>query len=110
MSVSLRRTPALLDVLHALAQEDVWGLKIVQDSGRPAGSVYPILSRLEAAGYVSSEWESEPGTDSARHSGPRRRYYRLTVAGAAFATASRQDARAVQKTTRPRFAPGVRLA
>ena len=83
MSVSLRRTPALLDVLTALAQEDVWGLKIVQDSGRPAGSVYPILDRLERLEWVSSEWE----LDDSR-AGPRRRFLQLTEEGVPAAAAA----------------------
>lgn len=67
-------TPATADVLEALldATDPVWGLKIVKRTGRPAGSVYPILERLERAGWVSSEWEER--TD---RTGPRRRLYRL---------------------------------
>jgi len=70
-----RATADVLDVL--LAEHDpVWGLRIVKSTGRPAGSVYPILERLERAGWVVSVWE-----DDSERSGPRRRLYRLTGEG-----------------------------
>jgi len=74
-----RVTPATVDVLAVLqdSTEAVWGLAIIKASGRPAGSVYPILERLERSGWVTSEWADEP-----ERSGPRRRYYELTAEGA----------------------------
>lgn len=74
-----RVTGATLDVLRALRAEGdaVWGLKIVRTTGRAPGTVYPILERLERAGWVESVWES----DDARP-GPRRRLYRFTPSGA----------------------------
>ncbi|MGW9168325.1 PadR family transcriptional regulator [Agromyces sp. NPDC055658] len=74
-----RVTDATADVLRVLLDESgpIWGLAVVREAGRRAGTVYPILERLERAGWVESEWER----DSAR-SGPRRRYYRLTADGA----------------------------
>lgn len=72
-----RTTPATVDVLGALleANEATWGLRLIGDTGRPAGSVYPILARLEEGGWVSSHWDE----DAKR--GPRRRLYELTEAG-----------------------------
>lgn len=77
-----RITPATADVLDSLLATDgpVWGLRIVKHTGRPAGSVYPILERLERLGWVESKWEDDPN-----RSGPRRRLYELTAAGAAAA-------------------------
>jgi DNA-binding PadR family transcriptional regulator len=74
-----RVTPATVDVLAILqaAREPVWGLAIIKSSGRPAGSVYPILGRLERNGWVRSAWADEPDRP-----GPRRRYYELTEDGA----------------------------
>lgn len=84
MGTKLRRTPATLAVLAELsgAAGPMWGLQMVRDTERPAGSVYPILARLEEAGWVESEWETDQ-----THSGPRRRYYTLTDAGRAHAAA-----------------------
>jgi len=80
-----RMTPATAQVLDTLlaAHEPIWGLRIVQQTERPAGSVYPILSRLEAAGWVESVWEDDPG-----RSGPRRRLYELTADGVPAARAA----------------------
>ncbi|WP_309619696.1 helix-turn-helix transcriptional regulator [Salinibacterium sp.] len=73
-----RITPATINVLQCLlAGGATWGLLVIKQSGRPAGSVYPILERLERAGWVTSEWDD----DTARP-GPRRRLYCLTSDGA----------------------------
>lgn len=81
MGTALRRTPAMNDVLRVLrmSSEPVWGLKIVRDTGRPTGTVYPLLERLERAGMVESRWEQGDGR------GPRRRLFELTPAGNDFA-------------------------
>ncbi|WP_206447942.1 PadR family transcriptional regulator [Agrococcus sp. KRD186] len=70
-----RMTPATLDVLAQLLERDAptWGLAIAGATGRPTGSVYPILERLESHEWVVSEWEA----DGVRP-GARRRLYRLT--------------------------------
>lgn len=68
-------TVAVLRVLLA-ADDPVWGLRIIKETGLKAGSVYPILSRLEDGLWVSGEWE---GHDE--RSGPRRRLYRFTEEG-----------------------------
>jgi PadR family transcriptional regulator PadR len=79
-----RVTGATIAVLAALIEhgEPCWGLAVIKASGRPAGSVYPILERLEKAGWISSNWEE----DTSRP-GPRRRYYELTEDGATAARA-----------------------
>ncbi len=74
-----RITAATIDVLSVLSAsaEPSWGLAVIKASGRPAGSVYPILERLETSGWVTSSWE-----ENDERSGPRRRYYELTAEGA----------------------------
>jgi PadR family transcriptional regulator PadR len=68
-----RVTPATALVLEAvLSADSVWGLQIVKDVGKKPGTVYPILDRLEVAGWIQGEWDSTQG-----RRGPRRRYYRL---------------------------------
>jgi hypothetical protein len=80
-----RVTPATVDVLEVLVgePEPVWGLLVVSRTGRPAGSVYPILERLESNEWVTSEWEVD-----GHRSGPRRRLYRLTPEGLVAARAA----------------------
>lgn len=70
-----RMTPATADVLEVLlnAGDPVWGLRIVKATGRPAGSVYPILERLERLGWATSQWDEDT-----HRTGPRRRLYLLS--------------------------------
>lgn len=68
-------------VLQALARGLRYGFEIMDLTGLPSGTVYPILRRYEHGGLVSSTWED---SDAAHEKGrPRRRYYRLTAAGEA---------------------------
>lgn len=80
-----RVTHATLDVLEALMgpDEELYGLKIAQNAGRKVGSVYPILARLEDAGWVESSWEREERGER----GPRRRFYRFSPEGLVAARA-----------------------
>ncbi len=91
-------TPATLSVLQALRAEgpDSWGLRIVKSTGAPSGSVYPILERLERAGWVESRWED----DSARP-GARRRLYRFTAEGATAAVSALAVAPDVSRPRQP---------
>jgi len=61
----------------------MYGYEIIQTISRTtnrhwipkAGTIYPILRRLEGRGYVKSEWSSSKTT------GLSRRYYRITPEG-----------------------------
>jgi PadR family transcriptional regulator len=99
MAAEFRVTDATLDVLEVLlsADDELYGLKIAKAAGRPTGSVFPILARLEQLGWVVSEWES--GDPAAK--GPRRRFYRLNGDAAT-------KARTLLAERRP--APGLRRA
>ena len=103
-----RATPATMDVLRALLDTDgpTWGLRLVGETGRPAGSVYPILARLEEGGWVSSRWD-----DDVRR-GPRRRLYELTDQGGASASAllAEREARAVSLPRSRRMTGAAGLA
>lgn len=75
-------------ILACLEAEDLHGYAIGQALGRlgfgvpKGGSLYPALARLEEAGFVSTEWLPGP-------SGPARRIYSLTAAGARELEAAR---------------------
>lgn len=73
-----RVTAPTLDVLEALLSTDgaVWGLLVIKATGRQAGTVYPILERLERQGWIRSSWD-----DDAERPGPRRRLYEFTADG-----------------------------
>lgn len=69
-----RRTQATLDVLGQLVDgEEHYALQIINATGRPSGTVVPLLQRLEHHGWVTSRWEA----DTPGQRGPRRRYYQL---------------------------------
>ena len=93
-----RITAATIDVLTVLEHEknSCWGLLVIKSSGRPAGTVYPILERLEQSGWVTSSWEE----DDLRQ-GPRRRYYELTEDGAAAARAAIGEFAAKRRAAAP---------
>ena len=73
--------PVLKVMAALLADPDAeqYGLQLMQDTGLPSGTLYPILVRLERAGWVESRWEE---ADPVAEGRPTRRYYRLTAAGA----------------------------
>jgi DNA-binding PadR family transcriptional regulator len=70
-------------VLQALLRGHHHGFDIMDATGLPSGTVYPILRRLDAEGTLRSRWEKD-GT-ARREQRPPRRYYELTAAGRALA-------------------------
>ena len=81
----MRQTLNLARVLRELLDapgEPRYGYDLARQANVSAGSLYPILSRLEGVGWLDSRWEE---ADPEREGRPRRRYYRLTAAGAAGA-------------------------
>lgn len=67
-------------VLGAIANEIRHGFDIMDATGLPSGTVYPVLGRLERDGYVRARWES-PAT-ALQEKRPPRRYYWVTASGA----------------------------
>jgi len=80
----LRRGSLELIVLHLLEPGEAYGYEIVtklpaQTNGAlevTDGTLYPVLYRLERAGFVAIRWETP-------ERGVPRKYYRLTPAGQA---------------------------
>lgn len=68
-------------VLLAIRQGHRYGFDLMDATGLPDGTVYPLLRRLERRGVLTAAWEDE---EVARAEGrPPRRYYRLTPVGEA---------------------------
>jgi PadR family transcriptional regulator len=81
-----------------------FGFELCKQTGLASGTLYPILAKLERAGWVISEWE--PGYDPARVERPRRRYYQLSPHGAQRAQAAiRAAQRSLVRGWRP--VPGM---
>lgn len=74
--VKLTHTSAL--VLKVISGGYNYGFDIMERTGLPSGTVYPILRRLEEAGLILARWEPEAAQELQR---PQRRYYKLTRAG-----------------------------
>ena len=70
-------------VLQALLDGHHHGFDIMDATGLPSGTVYPILRRAEAEGLVRSSWEDVAVARDAQR--PPRRYYELTAGGHAMA-------------------------
>ena len=66
-------------MLDALGRGSRHGFDILDATGLPSGTVYPILRRLEQDGLARSRWESAQVAQSEQR--PPRRYYELTRDG-----------------------------
>lgn len=90
-----RITGPTLKVLGALlsTSDELSGAQIARATKLGSGTLYPILLRLEQAGWLESRWETEDPRALGR---PRKRFYRVTGIGA-------QKARAAVKELEPAF-------
>ena len=70
-------------VLMAIRHGHRYGFDVMDATGLPDGTVYPILRRLERRGVLSAAWEDE--AKARRDQRPARRYYQLTPKGRATA-------------------------
>jgi PadR family transcriptional regulator, regulatory protein PadR len=90
---SVRMTIQTQAVLGALltADGEVYGLQVVRASGLAAGTVYPILQRLLAMGWIVARWE--PAEQAQAEGRPPRRYYELSPEGTSRAYSALHSAR-----------------
>jgi len=78
----VRVTVAVARVLRefvADASQPRYGYELMQLTGFPSGKLYPILTRLQGAGWISREREE---VDTVKAGRPARYLYRLTPGGA----------------------------
>jgi len=81
MSVDVRLSHQTLKVLRAFMarpRDQLSGAEIARETHLMSGTLYPILARLEKAGWLESAWEEVDARVAGR---PRRRLYRITSAG-----------------------------
>lgn len=91
-------------VLSALAQGHRYGFRIIEETGLPSGTVYPLLRRFEAAGLVTSDWEKDVSPELEGR--PRRRYYRLEPPGETALVEARERLRGQQSIVAGLLASG----
>jgi PadR family transcriptional regulator, regulatory protein PadR len=72
------QTLRVLEAFLEIPTDELAGADVQKRSGLASGTLYPILLRLESAGWFVSRWEA---IDPVRAGRPRRRLYRLTAAG-----------------------------
>jgi PadR family transcriptional regulator, regulatory protein PadR len=84
--VAASATPIILATLAGIHDErGSYGYAIIKEVERLSdqemswteGMLYPVLHRLEEQGFIAAHWET------AKETGKRRKYYRITAAGAA---------------------------
>ncbi len=93
MARSPQITSQTLRVLETIVSAgELSGADIMRATGLFSGTLYPMLLRLERAGWLTSRWEEEIPQTLGR---PRRRFYEVTGEGAKQARAA---ARSLQPT------------
>ena len=68
----------VLALLMSRANDELSGAEIGRATKLLSGTLYPILLRLEEAGWAESRWEVENPHELGR---PRRRFYQITGVG-----------------------------
>jgi DNA-binding PadR family transcriptional regulator len=106
-------TPAVLDIMVALGEEELHGYAIMQEVRRRTqgrrrlapGTLYRSLRQMEERGWVvEAEERPEPGLDD-----ERRRYYRLTELGKKVAMAELERLESLVGAARSKgFVPSAR--
>ena len=87
----VRLTQPTLKVLRFLLEkprEGRSGAEMSKATKVGSGTLYPMLARLEAAGWLTSEWEGINPSEAGR---PRRRFYTVTAVGQNNARAALAD-------------------
>lgn len=97
---------AVAAVLHAFLENAAaprYGYELIKATGFPSGKLYPILARLETAGWLVKQREDADPTVAGR---PVRWWYRLSGEGE---IAARRELAVLhqQLTPAPRFALGL---
>jgi PadR family transcriptional regulator PadR len=72
------QTLRVLEAFLVNPTQELAGADVHKRGRLASGTLYPILLRLEAAGWFSSRWEA---VDPSHVGRPRRRLYRLTSSG-----------------------------
>ncbi|MFU8871601.1 PadR family transcriptional regulator [Micromonospora sp. SL4-19] len=97
----MRMTIPVAKVLAALLADpdaERYGLDLMWMTGLPSGTLYPVLHRLQGAGWLTADWEEVDPVAAGR---PARRYYRLTADGVAAARQALAELRALTPGGRP---------
>lgn len=93
MDIQLKKGVLDVCVLYALSEGESYGYKIISDLQNiidiSESTLYPILKRLESAGYLT--------TRTAEHCGRLRRYYKITKLGCEKLLSGKADLREINR-------------
>ncbi|MFJ4895608.1 PadR family transcriptional regulator [Streptomyces sp. NPDC088788] len=106
--MDVRITTVTARVLRAFLgnpQNPQYGFDLMQLLGLSSGSLYPILARLERAGWIEGRKED---VDAVREGRPARRYYLLTAEGARDARLALAALSEELRPPSPIMLPGLR--
>jgi PadR family transcriptional regulator PadR len=81
MDERIRVSRPMLKVLKMMIERPLTpssGAEIGRQADLGSGTLYPLLQRLENAGWLTSKWEKVDPSEAGR---PRRRLYKLTGRG-----------------------------
>jgi DNA-binding PadR family transcriptional regulator len=72
------QTRLVLQAFLDSPEDETYGFQLAQATGLKAGTLYPVLQRLLAEGWLAGRWEEIDERSEGRR---RRRYYGLTAVG-----------------------------
>ena len=99
MLFAVRITYSTAVVLEALGAGHRYGFDIMDATGLPSGTVYPILRRLEEDGHVQAAWEDE--AEASREQRPPRKYYALEESGHGLLANARRRFHGLERVLAP---------
>lgn len=100
-----RETMRVLGVVLEAPAAEWYGLELAGRADLSPGTVYPILVRLERAGWLDSAWENVNPSEEGR---PRRRLYRLSGVGQRVVPLRmQQELERIAPSWRPAARPGL---
>jgi PadR family transcriptional regulator, regulatory protein PadR len=91
-------TPRMAEVIKVFLEDPAqerYGFELMRITGMPSGSLYPLLARFEAAGWLTTGREQIDPRSEGR---PARRFYRIESAAIA---AARQQLAELSERYRP---------
>jgi PadR family transcriptional regulator PadR len=65
--MTIRLTLPTRLVLDVLLAAPLWGYQLIAETDLGPGTVYPMLKRLQAAGWIEGTWEDAVPPDRPRH-------------------------------------------
>ena len=71
----------------------VYGLRVIELTGLPSGTVYPAMRRLERDGLVQAHCEQQSIADAEQR--PLRKYYTITPSGRQQLRHGREDSKSL---------------